>query len=192
MQLVGERLASVVKMDAAGSRTALEFTIPARGLIGLRSRMLTATQGRAIMHHVFHCYEEHRGALAGRLTGVMISTERGPVTAYALDALADRGQMFVRPGDAVYKGQIVGECGGAKDIAINVTRLKKLSNMRQSVKDQTVTLKSPRDLTLEAALEYVENDELVEITPASIRLRKRYLDETERRRRARKLAAAEA
>jgi len=192
MQLVGERLAAMTKMEVPGKRALLEFTIPARGLIGLRSRMLTATQGRAIMHHVFHEYEEYRGALPERLTGVMISTETAAVTAYALNALSDRGAMFVRPGEAVYKGQIVGECGGTDDIAVNVTRLKKLTNMRQSVKEQTVTLKAPRDLTLEAALEYIEDDELAEITPKAIRVRKRYLDETERRRQSRRVAAAEA
>ncbi len=191
MQLVGDRLAEMVKMEARTSRTVLEFTVPARGLIGLRSRMLTATRGEAIMHHRFESYEEHRGELSGRQNGVMIAMEAGQVTAYAIDQLSDRGSMFVVPGDQVYEGQIVGEHCKEDDICVNVVRQKKLTNMRAASKDATVTLKAPRQLSLEMALEYVEGDELVELTPDAIRLRKRHLRENERKRQSRK-AASEA
>jgi GTP-binding protein len=190
MQLVGERRAETRIMETRGSRTHMEFTIPARGLIGLRSRVLTATQGEAIMHHRFQAYESFRGPMAGRSNGVMIAMETGQVTAYALDQLADRGIMFVAPGEVVYEGQIVGEHSKGSDITVNAARRKTLDNIRSSTKDTTVTLKAPRKLSLEAALEYIEHDELVEITPQSLRLRKRWLHEADRRRHARRHAAA--
>jgi GTP-binding protein len=189
MQLVGDRRAHTVKMNPQGSRTHMEFEIPARGLIGLRSRLLTATQGEAIMHHRFQRYGDFRGEILGRSNGVMISTQAGQVTSYALGQLADRGTMFVEPGDHVYEGQIVGEHCKEGDIVVNVVRQKQMTNMRSSTKDQTVTLKTARKLALEPALEYVEDDELVEITPGWIRLRKRLLTDIDRRRHARKPAA---
>jgi GTP-binding protein len=192
MQLVGDRRGELIKMDTRGSLAHLEFIIPARGLIGLRNRMLTATAGEAIMHHTFARYDKARGSMARRATGVMVALETGQVTAYALDQLADRGAMFVVPGDRVYEGQIIGEHCKDDDITVNVVRQKKLTNMRASTKDFTVILKAPRRMALEAALEYIENDELVEIAPQTIRLRKRYLTENERRRNSRRLAAAEA
>lgn len=192
MQLVGERRADLLSMEAQGNRTHLEFSIPARGLIGLRSRVLTATQGEAIMHHRFHAYERFRGPIAGRTTGVLIAMDTGQATAYALDLLADRGTMFVEPGEPVYEGQIVGEHNKGNDLTVNAARRKMLNNIRSSTKEATVTLKASRKLTLEAALEYIEHDELVEVTPQSIRLRKRWLHEADRRRQARKPAAANA
>jgi GTP-binding protein len=192
MQLAGDRRGEVLKMETRGDLAHLEFLIPARGLIGLRSRMLTATAGEAIMHHTFARYDKVRGPIGGRASGVMIAIETGQVTAYALDQLADRGTMFVEPTDRVYEGQIIGEHCKDDDIAVNVVRQKKLTNMRASTKDFTVVLKAPRRLTLEAALEYIENDELVEITPQSVRLRKRHLSESQRRRHARRLASVEA
>jgi GTP-binding protein len=191
MKLLGERRGEMSKMEVRGNRTCMEFTVPARGLIGLRSRLLTATQGEAIMHHTFEGYGEFRGEIGGRANGVMVATDHGPVTAYALDQLADRGSMFVEPGDVIYEGQIVGEHCKDNDIPVNAAKAKRLTNMRASSKDATVTLKAPRRLSLEAALEYIENDELVELTPQSIRLRKRYLDENERKRRQRTLATVE-
>ena len=191
MQLLGDRRGESLKMDTRGDLVHAEFIIPARGLIGLRSRLLAATGGEAIMHHVFARYERMRGSIPGRTTGVMVAIEAGQVTAYALDQLGDRGSMFVEPGEPVYEGQIVGEHCKDDDIAVNVVRQKKLTNMRSSTKDFTVVLKAPRRLTLEAALEYIEDDELVELTPESIRLRKRGLKESDRRRNARRLAAAE-
>jgi GTP-binding protein len=189
MQLVGERRGELHKMDPRDTRTHMEFSIPARGLIGLRSRVLTATQGEAIMHHRFHTYELFRGQMSKRPNGVMIATETGQVTAYALDQLADRGAMFVAPGEDIYEGQVVGEHCKEGDIPVNVVRRKALTNVRSSTKEATVGLKVPRKLTLEAALEYIEQDEFVELTPQSIRLRKRWLHEADRRRQARRLAA---
>jgi GTP-binding protein len=192
MQLVGDRRAEMVKMDTRDNRAHMEFEIPARGLIGLRSRLLTATQGEAIMHHRFQQYGGFRGEIAGRTNGVMISTQTGQVTSYALGQLADRGTMFVEPGEQVYEGQIVGEHCKEGDIMVNVVRQKQMSNMRSSTKDQTVTLKAAHRLALEPALEYIEEDELVELAPLSIRLRKRLLTELDRRRHARKLSTTKA
>jgi len=182
MQLLGDRKADMLHMDTQGTRSVLEFMIPSRGLIGLRNRLLTATQGEAIIHHRFEKYDEFRGEIGGRLNGVMIATETGQVTAYALDQLADRGIMFVEPGDQVYEGQIVGEHCRDNDLPSNVVRKKNLTNVRSATKDFTVVLKAPRKLSLEQALEYIEDDELVEITPNNVRLRKRYLKEADRKR----------
>lgn len=190
MQLVGDRKAEMTKMETRGNRTHLEFDIPARGLIGLRNRLLTASQGEAIMHHRFVRYQEYRGEMPGRKNGAMIATETGPVTAYALDQLADRGIMFVSPGQDVYEGQVVGEHCKDTDIPVNVSRKKNLTNVRSSTKEATVTLKAPRQITLEGGLEYIENDELVELTPEAVRIRKRWLKESERKRQERKFAAA--
>ena len=176
-------------MDTAGPRTQLEFTVPARGLIGLRSRILTATAGEAIMHHRFESYGPYRGDIGKRSNGVMVATEAGQVTAYALDQLADRGMMFVEPGEQVYAGQIVGEYCREMDIDVNVVRRKNLTNVRSSTKDATVTLKTPRRMSLEAALEYIEIDEYVEITPTSVRMRKIHLRESDRRRASRAAAS---
>jgi len=192
MQLMGDKRGELLKVDTRGSLAHLEFLVPARGLIGLRNRMLTATAGEAIMHHTFARYEKVRGSIAGRTNGVMVALETGSVTAYALDQFADRGVMFVEPGDKVYEGQVVGEHCKDDDICVNVVRAKRMSNMRASSKDFTVVLKAPRKMSLEAALEYIENDELVEITPTATRIRKRYLSENERRKHARRLETAEA
>ena len=186
MQLLGDRYAETTKMEASGTHTHIEFRVPARGLIGLRSNLMTATQGEAIMHHRFLEYGDFQGSIPGRSNGVMIATETGRVTAYALAQLADRGTMFVEPGDRVYEGQIVGEHCKDNDITVNVTRQKKLTNMRAAAKDTTVNLKAPWHPELEAALECIEYDEMVELTPDSIRLRKRLLKETDRRRETRR------
>ncbi|HVX85268.1 MAG TPA: translational GTPase TypA [Phycisphaerae bacterium] len=192
MQSIGNRRGELAKMDTKGNFTHMEFTIPARGLIGLRTRLLNATQGEAIMHHTFHDYELLRGALPGRQNGVLISMEAGTANAYALDKLADRGMMFIKPGDEVYEGMVVGEYNKDTDITVNVCREKKLSNMRTTGSDENIILKPPRDMSLEIALEYIEDDELVEITPKTIRLRKRYLRETDRKRHERSAAALAA
>lgn len=183
MQQLGGRRAEMQTMKTLETRTHLEFTIPARGLIGLRSVLLTVTQGEAVMNHRFFEYGPYRGDIDGRINGVMVALHTGQVTAYALDQLSDRGKMFVEPGAKVYEGQIVGEHCKDKDITVNVIKQKKLTNMRASAKDATVVLKAPWHPTLEEALEYIEDDELVEITPHSIRLRKRYMKEIERKKR---------
>jgi GTP-binding protein len=192
IQSISSRRGELAKMDTKGNFTHMEFTIPARGLIGLRTRLLNATQGEAIMHHTFQDYELLRGALPGRQNGVLISMEPGTTNAYALDKLADRGMMFVKPGDEVYEGMVVGENNKDTDMVVNVCREKKLSNMRTTGSDENIILKPPRDMSLEIALEYIEDDELVEITPKTIRLRKRYLRETDRKRHERSAAALAA
>lgn len=186
MQLVGERSAEMVHMDTILEMTKLEFLIPSRGLIGLRNKLLSATQGQAIVHHRFEKYDRVSGDIPKRQNGVLIATEMGQVTAYSLDSLSDRGVMFVEPGEDVYEGQLVGEHCKSNDLPANVVKKKALTNVRSSTKEATVTLKAPRKLSLEAALEYIEDDEYVEITPAAIRLRKKLLKEGDRRREARK------
>ncbi len=187
MEVLGGRRGICEKMETRGERTYLEFSVPARGLIGVRNRLLTATNGTIILHHNFLAYGDDRGPIAGRSAGVLVASEDGAVTAYALEGLADRGTMFVAPGERVYRGQIVGEHCRDNDIVVNVCRAKKLTNIRAASADKTVVLKPPRVLTLELALEFIEDDELVEVTPEALRLRKRLLDETARKRAARAL-----
>jgi GTP-binding protein len=185
MELVGNRRAECLKLDARREMTHLEFTIPARGLIGLRTRLMNATSGEAIVHHNFYDYQPVRGSIPARLNGVMISTETGRTTAYALDNLQDRGSLFIAAGEAVYEGQVVGEHCRDNDLPVNVCREKKLTNVRAAGADKSIILKPPRQLTLELALEYIEEDELVEVTPSAIRLRKMLLKEADRRKFAR-------
>jgi len=188
MSLVMGRKAEIVSMDpkaGAGDYIHMEFTIPARGLIGLRTRMLTATQGRAVMHHNLLRYEPMRGDVPTRLQGVMIASDPGQVTAYSLDRLYDRGLFFVKPGDQVYEGQVVGEHNKDNDITVNVAINKKHSNVRSTSADDATRVKPARELSLEAMLEYIEDDELVEITPRFLRMRKRELKESMRKRASR-------
>ena len=189
MSLLGDRRSELLSMDAksgADNYIHMEFMIPSRGLFGLHARILTATQGRAIMHHSFERYELMRGTIPQRLAGVMIALETGTVTGYALDGLYDRGIFFIAPGDQVYEGQVVGEHCKDSDIPINPTRAKQLTNMRASGKDESAKIRPARKMSLEATMEYIQEDELVEITPKSIRIRKRFLKEADRKRNARK------
>ncbi|MHC5002463.1 MAG: translational GTPase TypA [Planctomycetota bacterium] len=186
MELLGTRGAEVQSVETRGDRMHVVCEIPARALIGLRSRMLTATGGEAIMYHAFLRYAPLRSGERHRASGVMIATESGQSTTYALLSLADRGIMFIRAQERIYEGQVVGEHSRENDLTVNVVRAKAFSNVRESTKEATVTLKAPRILSLEAALEYIEDDELVEITPSSIRLRKRMLTEADRRRAGRR------
>ena len=185
MELVGNRRAECVKLESRGDQTHIEFTIPARGLIGLRTRLLNATQGQAILHHNFYDYQPARGSIPSRLNGVMVSMETGRTTAYALDSLQERGNLFIGAGEQVYEGQIVAEHCRDNDLPVNACREKKLTNMRASGTDKSVILKPPRQMTLELALEYIEDDELVEVTPTAIRLRKNLLKENDRKKYAR-------
>jgi GTP-binding protein len=185
MELSGSRRGDLVKMEGQGSRTVLEFTIPARGLIGLRTRLLNATNGEAIVHHVLHGYEPCRGEIPKRPNGVMISNVNGKAVAYALDGLQDRGALFVRPSDEVYPGMIIGEHCRDNDLVVNPCKEKKLTNIRAAGSDKPILLRPPREMSLELALEYIEEDELVEVTPSSIRLRKKLLFEEDRRRASR-------
>src|SRR5437870_4078168 len=191
MEAVGNRRGECLKMDTRGEMTHVEFTIPARGLIGLRTRLLNATSGQAIMHHNFYDYQPVRGNIPGRANGVMVSTEAGRTTAYALENLQERGALFIGPSEAVYEGQIVGEHCRDNDLPVNVCREKKLTNVRSATAEKTILLKPPRQMTLEVALEYIEDDELVEVTPGAIRLRKRALGAIERRKAARAARAGE-
>jgi GTP-binding protein len=189
MGLLGDRRSELLRMDnkggGGGDYVHMEFLIPSRGLFGLHARMLNATQGRVIMHHTFERYEPIRGSIPQRQAGVMIATETGMVTAYALDALFDRGFFFVKPGDQIYEGQVIGEHCKDNDICVNGAKAKQLTNMRASGKDEAARVKPARVMSLESTLEYIQEDELVEITPLSIRIRKRQLKEADRRRTAR-------
>ncbi len=182
IELVGIRRGEMAKMDVKGAYAHLEFLIPARGLIGLRNRLMSATQGEAIMHHNFHDYRPVKGDIPRRANGVMVSLVRGQAVAFALDNLQQRGTMFVQPGDDVYEGMIIAENARGDDMVVNPCKEKKLTNMRASGSDKNILLKPPRELTLELALEYIEDDELVEITPSKIRLRKKVLNEEGRKR----------
>jgi GTP-binding protein len=188
MELVGNRRGELVRMDNRSGQVHLEFTIPARGLIGLRTRLMTATQGQAIMHHNFYEYAPVRGEIPARVNGVMVSNCAGNINAYALNDLQSRGILFVDPGEATYEGHIVGEHCRDKDIIVNPTRAKKMTNIRTTASDENIILKPARRMTLEQALEYIEEDELVEVTPQHIRLRKDLLTENERKRASRKAA----
>jgi GTP-binding protein len=190
MEKLGPRRATLKDMKNAGlGMVRLRFTIPARGLLGYRSEFLTDTRGTGVMHHLFHAYGPWAGPLTGRSRGVMVADREGVAVAFALFNLQERGTMFVRPNDAVYEGMIVGEHVRPGDLDVNATKAKKLTNMRTTASDEMVILEPPRQVTLELALEYIEDDELIEVTPASIRLRKRELGATARRKLARTMRA---
>lgn len=182
IEIVGQRRGQLIKMESKGNLTALEFHIPSRGIMGLRTKVLTATSGEAVMHHQFYQYEFFKGTINRVRNGVMISMGEGAATAYAIDSLQDRGKFFIEPGEVVYAGQIVGEHSKENDIEVNVQRGKKLTNMRASGSDKAVKIVPAVKFSLEEALEYIDEDEMVEVTPKSIRLRKIYLDSNERKR----------
>jgi GTP-binding protein len=186
MQALGERKGELTNMDPDGrGRVRLEYRIPARGLIGFSTEFLNLTRGTGLMSNIFDSYEPYKGEVVARKNGVLISMDQGDVFAYALDKLDDRGRMFVKPGDAVYEGMIVGIHNHDNDIVVNATRAKHLTNFRASGKEDAPKITPPIDLTLEYAVEFIEDDELAEITPKTIRLRKRYLDPHERKRASR-------
>ncbi len=176
-------------MTAHGDYTHVEFLIPARGLIGLRTRLLNATQGTAIIHHRFAEYRPAEPDMPRRANGVLVSMAHGKAIAYALDGLQQRAELFIAPGDVVYEGMIVGENSRENDLVVNPTKEKKLTNIRAAGSDENILLKPPRKMSLEAALEYIEDDEYVEVTPSQIRLRKIVLQEAERRRQNRNAAS---
>ena len=188
MSLLGDRRSEIISINSksgADDFIHMEFMIPARGLFGLNARMMNATQGRAIMHHTFEKYEPMRGAIPQRKAGVMVATHTGHITAYALDSLYDRGFFFVEPGEQIYDGQVVGEHCKENDITVNAVKTKQLTNIRTSSKDESAKIRPARKMSLEVALEYIQEDELVEVCPNSIRIRKRLLKESDRRRDAR-------
>ncbi|HYC77930.1 MAG TPA: translational GTPase TypA [Planctomycetota bacterium] len=182
IEILGRRRGELVSMESRDGHASLEFHCPSRGLIGIRNLVLTATQGEAILHSTFMDYEPYKGPLAGRTQGVLISLETGSSNAYAMFKLKDRGTFFIDPGEEVYEGMIVGEHCKDNDLVVNCCRAKKLTNIRTTSADEKLTLPPPRRYTVEAALEYIEDDELVEITPTAVRLRKTRLKETERKR----------
>ena len=190
IEYVTRRKGVMKSMEPKGDRFLLRFEIPSRGIIGLRSNILTATQGEAIMTHRFMGYEPWRGDIAGRQDGSLIVMETGTAIAYSLDNLQDRGVFFIEPGEEVYEGQVIGENNRPGDLVINVTKTKKLTNMRASGSDDKTSLPPPRRFTLEEALEYIQEDEYVEVTPKSIRLRKVYLKDFERKKTQKAMAMA--
>jgi GTP-binding protein len=182
---VGTRRGVMTKMVNHGSgRVRLEFRIPARGLIGFRSQFLTETKGTGIMNHLFAGWEPWHGAIPSRATGALVADRPGAATAYAIWNLQERGEIFIEPGSPVYEGMIIGENARANDLDVNVTKEKKQTNMRASTADEAVRLIPPRKLGLEQAIEFINDDELVEVTPSSIRLRKRILAGNMRPKRA--------
>ena len=182
IEAVTKRKGEMVSMLPKGDHVSLEFIIPSRGIIGLRNRILTLTAGEAIMAHRLKGYEPYKGEIEGRINGSLISMEQGTSIAYALDKLQDRGKFFIGPGDEIYTGQVIGEHSRGDDLVINVTKKKQLTNMRASGSDDKVKLPPPHRHSLEEALEYIQADEFVEVTPKSIRLRKIILDDNERKR----------
>jgi GTP-binding protein len=183
MEMLGVRRAELADMGGAGTgRVRLEFTVPARGLLGFRRDFLTETRGTGIMSHVFHEYGPHRGDIPSRTRGSLIAKEPGTTVTFALHNLEDRGTLFVRPGVAVYEGMIVGEHSRDNDLIVNPCKKKHLTNMRASTSDETIRLTPPRDMSLEDCIEFLGDDELVEVTPGSVRLRKRLLSAHDRKR----------
>ncbi len=190
IEFVTARKGELTSMLPKGDLQRLEFNIPARGLIGLRNAVLTATAGEAIMAHRFQSYEPMKGAIQGRMMGVLLAKEAGMATAYSIDKLQERGSFFIDPGDIVYGGQIIAEHIRPNDLVVNVSEAKKLTNMRASGNDENVRITPKIKFSLEEAMEYIEKDEYLEVTPQSIRMRKIYLDENERKRMSKKVEMA--
>ena len=182
IDLVTQRKGDLLIMEAKGESQHLEFDIPSRGLIGLRSQMLTATAGEAVMAHRFSEYKPLKGKIPGRLAGVLISKDQGVSTPYSIDKLQDRGKFFISPGEEVYTGMIIGEHSRDNDLVVNVVEAKKLNNMRASGKDDSTAIAPKIDMSLEECMEYIQSDECIEVTPNFIRLRKIHLKEEDRKR----------
>jgi len=182
IDLATQRKGELLVMEPKGDVLHLEFNIPSRGIIGLRNSMLTATSGEAVMAHRFKDYQPWKGDIPGRINGVLICMEKGRSTAYSIDNMQDRGRFFISPGDEIYAGQIIGEHIRPGDLVINVTRAKKLTNMRASGSDENVRITPKINFSLEEAMEYIEKDEYIEVTPKAVRMRKIILDENERKR----------
>jgi GTP-binding protein len=182
IEALGKRRAEMKNMLVLGDVRRLEYVMPTRAIFGLRGELLTLSRGTAVMSHTYYEHQPIGGEIPGRSTGVLVASETGTATGYALMGLEQRGRFFIGPGEAIYEGMIVGRATDEHDVAINVVRAKKLTNMRAAGSDENVKLAPPDELTLERAIEFIEDDELVEVTPKSIRLRKRMLDETDRLR----------
>ena len=187
IEMVTLRKGEMLSMSPKGERMVCEFIVPSRGIIGLRNQLLTATAGEAIMNHRFKEFAPYKGEIPGRINGSLISMEKGNAIPYSLDKLQERGKFFVAPNEEVYTGQVIGENSRGDDMVVNVTKTKKLSNVRASGSDDKVKLAPPIKFSLEEALEYIQGDEYVEVTPNHLRLRKVFLDENERKRQASKV-----
>jgi GTP-binding protein len=184
IELVSQRKGDMLIMEPKGDMIHLEFSIPSRGIMGLRNKVLTATAGEAIMAHRFKAYEPWKGEINGRISGSLISMEQGTAIAYSIDKLQDRGFFFIDPTEEIYAGQVIGEHTRPDDLAVNITKTKKLTNMRASGTDEKMKIAPAVKFSLEEAMEYIQEDEYVELTPASIRMRKIILDENERKRKS--------
>ena len=182
VEMVTQRKGEMLSMEPKGERMIIRFNIPSRGIIGLRNQLLTATAGEAIMNHRFLEYQPYKGEIPGRINGSLISMEKGTSIPYSMDKLQDRGKFFIHPGEEIYTGQVIGENSRGDDMTVNVTKTKKLSNVRSAGADDKVKLAPPIKFSLEEALEYIQKDEYVEVTPNHMRLRKIFLDENERKR----------
>jgi GTP-binding protein len=189
VNLVTMRKGELLIMEAKGEMQHLEFDVPSRGLIGLRSQMLTATAGEAVMAHTFAEYKPWKGPIPGRNNGVLIAKQAGTTTGYSIDKLQDRGSFFVDPGEEVYMGQIIAEHIKPGDLVVNATEGKKLTNMRASGSDAATNIAPKIQMSLEECMEYIQQDECIECTPKSIRLRKILLDENERNKYAKQMKA---
>ncbi len=181
---VGERRGELKHLGKHGDRARMEFTIHSRGLLGFRTEFLSLTRGTGLLNHLFDQYGVHKGQLPNRRRGALIAKEAGEVTTYALDQLSDRGIFFVKPGERVYGGQVVGENAKEDDLVIQACKKKHLTNIRSSTQDIEVRLTPPRNLTIESAVEWINDDELLEVTPQKLRLRKRTLDYHKRKAEA--------
>ncbi|MNU77212.1 GTP-binding protein TypA/BipA [compost metagenome] len=183
VQKMSERKAEMTELrPSGGSRVRLKFLAPTRGLIGYQSELLTDTRGTAIMNRLFHDYQPYKGEIAGRTNGVLLSNQAGEAVAYAMFNLEDRGPMIIEPGEKVYAGMIIGIHTRDNDLEVNVLKGKQLTNIRSAGKDEAVRLTPPIRMTLDRALSWIQDDELMEVTPKSIRLRKIYLDANDRKR----------
>jgi len=184
IELVTQRKGDIANIEVKEDRAHLDFLIPARGLIGLRNQMLTATEGEAIMAHRFYGYEPWKGDLGNRRNGALIALETGTAIAYSINKMQDRGRFFVEPGEEVYTGQVIGENTRQDDLTLNITLTKKLSNMRASGSDEKTSIAPAIKFSLEEAMEYIRNDEYLEVTPKHMRLRKILLSENDRKKQA--------
>jgi GTP-binding protein len=182
IETLGKRRAIMSNMVTVGETRRLEYTMPTRAIFGLRGELLTLSRGTAVMSHTYYDHQPLAGDMPGRGNGALCASETGTVTAYALSGLEQRGRFFVEPGIDVYEGMVVGRANDDKDVSINVVRAKKLTNMRAAGTDENVRLPPADDLSLERAIEFIEDDELVEVTPKTLRIRKRLLSETDRLR----------
>lgn len=182
IEMISLRKGEMLSMEARGNRMVCQFIVPSRGIIGLRNQLLTATAGEAIMSHRFKEYQPIKGGIPERQNGSLVSMEKGQAIPYSIDKLQDRGKFFVDPGEAIYEGQVIGENTRSDDMVVNVTKTKKLSNVRSSGADEKTKIVPAIKFSLEEALEYIQKDEYVEVTPNHLRLRKILLTEVERKR----------